>query len=63
MTDTVPFGEPVKHGNAGGAIICDDFLDGTPPAEDLFKYSRKVLMVCLFLTCSVHHSSQVVREQ
>jgi hypothetical protein len=37
MMDAIPFSEPVKHGNVGGAVVCDDFLNGAPPAEDLFK--------------------------
>jgi hypothetical protein len=35
--DTVPFSKPVKRGDVGGAVVRDDFLDGAPPAEDLFE--------------------------
>jgi hypothetical protein len=35
--DTIPFGEPVKRSDVGGAVVHDDFLDSAPPAEDLFK--------------------------
>jgi hypothetical protein len=37
MMDTVPVSKPVKHSDIGGAVVCDDFLDGTPPAEDFFE--------------------------
>jgi hypothetical protein len=37
VTDTVPLGEPLQCGDIGGAIVCDNFLDGAPPAENFFE--------------------------
>jgi hypothetical protein len=51
MMDTVPFGKPVKCSNIGGAIVHDDFLNGTPPAEDLFKQEGADGMPILDLQC------------
>jgi hypothetical protein len=37
VMDTVPLGEPLQCSDIGGTIVHDDFLDSTPPAEDLLK--------------------------
>jgi hypothetical protein len=37
VTDTIPLGKPLQCGNVGGAIVHDNFLNGTPPVEDFFE--------------------------
>lgn len=37
IMDTVPVHEPVEGGDTGHAIVGDNFFNGTPPAQYVFK--------------------------
>jgi len=38
VSDAVLIGKGVQHSHEGHAIVCDDFLDGSPPAQQFFEY-------------------------
>ena len=37
VPNTIPARQPVQCCNEGSAVVCDDFLDSTPPTQDLLE--------------------------